>query len=340
MLARYRNLLPALLILGAGIVCFWNRDSIQQLGATIMTQYRSDALEQFNQPERFLADAQNLNLLKIVWHSNIEAAYTRLDGARVSIIIWDGESGKTHYIEDITHPKSPFKYRNAYNEKGDLVHKSIEFYGIALYDDYDCKAGKCVPSTSSEPGMKPIIPMEHTRAVLLKEAGFDLYDTSKIKRATLSSQDNKHYCYVRTFASVETLYDAETAKVLYRRNIFDGYESTSSIPGDWEEERSPAYIKSEKMVKNLMNEGDSVYAVFNKTDTRDRDRFYEIFIAKSTKYNTIPLVSFLLDHKKNRIIYQFETKMYFMSPEGMPYTEFWNEYEQHLKMLEAEEEQE
>lgn len=294
-----------------------------------------NTLEHFNQPELFLADVRNLDLRKIPWYSKISALYTRQDGAEVRIMI----SNDKGYIEDITHPKSPFSYRNNYNEKGDLTFKRASFYGILLYGVYECKNEKCALSTSSEyhPGMKPGVSIEHTRAVLLKETGIDLYDTSTVKRATFFSQDNKHYCYVHTLSSIETLFDAETGKALYRRNILDTDESMASMPGDWEEERSPAYIKSEKIIKDFMKEGDSVYGVFRKIDTRDQARFYEIFIAKPSDTSRIPLVSFLLDHKKRKVIYQLETYMYRMSPEGMPYVDFWNEYEQHLKILEAEE---
>ena len=304
-------------------------------------QLQPDAPEYFSQPELFLTDMKNLDLQKIVWQFKTRTFLTRPDSVGAIITIYDNKQLGRIYAEDISHPSSPFSYRNTYDEKGALILKHVNFYGSLLYDTHECKDGKCTPSPSKyEAGMNPVIPMEHTRAMILKEAGIDLYDTSTVKRASFFSQDNKYYCYMITIYSDESLFDAETGKVLYQRHILSGEESRASVSGEMMNRESIAYKKSEKMLKKTMKEGDRVYLIFRKTDTKDTERFYEVFVANSSDRmsRSRSLISFLLDHKKEKILYQCKASLPFMAIEGMPFVEFWEEYQQHLKMIEAEEE--
>ena len=316
-----------------------------QTGAATMpyspAQLQPDAPEYFNQPELFLADVKNLDLQEIVWQSNIEALHTRPDGVQVRIMDDDDMIlGKTTYIEDITHPKSPFRYRNTYDEKGNLLFKRVFFYESLLYDICEFKDEKCTPRNSFpySPGMNPVIPITHTRTAILKETGIDLYDTVGIKQVSFSSQGNKHYCYVSTHSN-ESLADAETGKILFQRRIIAGHESSASIPGEPVSPESSAYIRSEKMLRNSMKSGDRVYQVYRKVGTKDTERFYEVFVTNSDdeKSTNRTLASFLLDHKKEKIIYRCKASLYFIQPGGMPYVEFGDEYKQHLKMAEIEE---
>jgi hypothetical protein len=315
----------------------------RQTGAATMAyssvQPQPDAPESFNQPKRFLADVKNLDLQKIIWQTKRKALHTQPDGVEVRILFYDDSMfGKT-YIEDITHQKSPFRYRNTYNEKGDLIFKRVFFYDTLLYDICEFINEKCKPRNSYpySPGMNPAIPITHTRTAVLNETEIDLYDVSVIKQVYFSSQGKKHYCRIRTDFD-ESLADAESGKLLFRRRILTGYETVASIPGELVSPESNAYLKSEKMLERSLGRGDSITQVYRKVDTRDTERFYEVFVenARDEKSTDRTLASFLLDHTKEKILYRCKAYRYILQPGGMPFVEFWDEYEQHLKMIDAE----
>jgi hypothetical protein len=318
----------------------------QHTGTAIMThsseQSQPDAPEHFNQPELFLAEVKNLDVQNITWLSKTDTFFTQPNGVVVSIWIHNNkELGKT-YIEDITHPKSPFSYKSTYDGNGSLLFKRTFFYGSLFNDVCEYKDGKCTPKNLPpySHGIKPVIPITHTRAVILKETGIDLYDTSTIRKASFLSRDNKHYCYIHTMSSDEILLDAETGKILFQRHIISGHETDASFPGEPMGQESSAYKKSEKMLKKSMKEGEGIYQVYRKVDTKDTERFYEVFVGDSSihRQSEQQLVSFLLDLKKEKILYQCNASHPFMAPGGLPFVQFLDEYQQYLKMREAEEE--
>jgi hypothetical protein len=310
-------------------------------GANTMSHTPEQAafLERFNQPELFLADVKNLN----VQQSEREAVFTRPDGVEVHIWRHDKIMGKkgNYYIEDMTHPESPYSYHSTYNENGIPIYRTTRFYGTDLYR-YECKDGKCVTSSfSNDSFINPLIPIAQTRAMLRKETGIDLYDRSIISRADYNYNDDKTMSYfllIMRRLRREMLIDAATGKVLYEREFVPSREGSGSNPGTEEMEGSAAYVKSVKIVKKLMEKDQTVYGVYKKRGTRDPDRFYEILLQKQQLKNlSISIVSFLLDHEKGKILYRCETTIRLMGIH-MPYIEFWDEYQQHLKMREAEEE--
>jgi hypothetical protein len=136
----------------------------------------------------------------------------------------------------------------------------------------------------------------------------------------------------------EMLIDAETGKVLYERNILLGLEGSATVPGAAEMPGSDAYRKSEKMVRKHMENDQTVYNVYKKSGGQDPNRFYEILLKKPYSPLGTPLVSFLLDHKKEKILYRYEMYLSDWAIEGLPFVKLWDEYQQHLKMREAEEE--
>jgi hypothetical protein len=300
-------------------------------------------LERYNQPELFLADVKNLNVQQIVWNSGIdESVFTRPDRVKVRIMTENslpGTQGK-HYLEDLTYLASPYSYRNIYDENGTLLHKAISFYGE--YNTVaDCKDGKCVISSSPNDRIKnPIIPIAQTRAMLQNEKGIDLYDTSIISRAHYFTDEKSRPYYMLTMRGPdrEMLIDAATGKELYTREYLHTFEGDASNPGTAEMEGSAAYLKSVKIVKKLMEKDQRGYRVYKKHGTQDPNRFYEIHLYKPLGSEGIPIVSFLLDHKKEKVLYRCETTIYPVIGIGIPYIELWDEYQQHLKMREAEEE--
>ena len=332
-------------------------DTIQtseQTGATIMTHTSSGQfLEAFNQPELFLTDVKNLDTQQIVWDRHFEKRFTRPDGVEAWIMSNDDRTFGKIYTEDLTYPNSPFRYRNVYNEKGYLIRKFIDFYNVPLYGIYDCADGKCVPAKVEKyTAMQPVIPLERTRAAFLKEIGVDLYDASRVRDVGLysaSSIESQPY-YVRIGRPVgmndEMLVDAETGKIIYRRNIFCEDEGQRSFAGELEPEGSHAYIKSEAMVKKFMTKKDELYQVYKKANAKEPGRFYEALVITHIEMISDdgviaddlsrPIVSFLLDHKKEKILYRFEAKLSFERSE--PFVDLLTEYRQHLKMLEAQEE--
>ena len=313
-------------------------------------QTQSDSLEVFNRPDHFLAEMKNLDPQQFVWHPRLEERFTQPDGVEVRIMSDDNEISGKIYTEDLIYPNSPFEYRNVYNQKGDMIFKQIRFYGELLYGIYECRDEKCMLSKSYSriPSMQPVIPLGQTRTAFLKETGIDLYDTSKIKEINFFADivPQSYYILMEEPRFTELFVDARTGKIIYRRKILSGDESQASIPGEWEPEKSPAYIKSAEMVKKFMSEGDQIYQVYRKTNTKEPDRFYEVFVLTPTPipknvspHNaSSPLVSFLLDHKKEKILYRFETVLPLISIEGRPFVDISTEYKQHLKMLEAQEE--
>ena len=135
-----------------------------------------------------------------------------------------------------------------------------------------------------------------------------------------------------TTSDREMLIDPETGEILYER----GYSfCTETIPGVREEPGSAAYLKSERIVN--MKWGQGVYGVFRKYGSRDKNRFYEIFVEKSDRS---ALVSFLLDHKKNKILHRFKTGFPNPAADVLFHVGLWDEYQQYLKMIEAEEAEE
>jgi hypothetical protein len=293
-------------------------------------------LERFNQPELFLADAKNLDLQQIVWEiREKEAVFTRSDGVKVRIMKDDGyvmEKKGMYYLEDLTYPASPYAYTNIYDEHGILLYKFICFYG-ADFSKHECKDGKCVMISP------PRIPITQARAMLQKETGIDLYDKSIVSRADYLTDGKTIFYFVLTMRNLrrEMLIDATTGKELYKREFIPSIEGSGSIPGKVEMEGSAAYLKSVKIVKKLMEKNQTVYEVYKKHSTRDPDRFYEILLQKPFTEVDIPIVSLLLDHKKEKVLYRCETAIRHRGIH-LPYIELLDEYQQHLKMREAEEE--
>jgi hypothetical protein len=314
-------------------------------GASIMNTSEQAFLERYNQPELFLVDTNNLNVQQIVWkYKDKEAVFTRPDGVEVRIMKGNnsvmGNRGM-HYMEDMTYPASPYSYRNTYDENGILLYKSIRFYGSDFYSIYECKDGKCVILSSPYNKVKnPLFPIGQTRKALRKEVGIDLYDTSVINRAVYFTDDKFKPYYELTMRGLkrEMLVDAETGKALYERGFLPGIEANATVPGTAEMEESPAYLKSEELVKKHIENDQTVFRVYKKHGTRDRNRFYEILLKKPYTPSGIPLVSFLLDHKTEKILYRYEMRLPKWPIGGLPYVPLWDEYQQHLKMREAEEE--
>jgi hypothetical protein len=314
-------------------------------GANTMshTSEQTTFLERFNQPELFLVDVKNLDVQQIVWNSGInESVFTRPDRVKVRIMTENslpGTQGK-HYLEDLTYPASPYSYRNIYDENGTLLHKAISFYGE--YNTVaDCKDGKCMVSSSPNDRIKnPIIPIAQTRAMLQKEKGIDLYDTSIIDLVDYFTDEKSrpYYRLAMRGPDREMLIDAVTGKVLYEREYISTIEGNASIPGTDEMEGSAAYLKSAKIVKKFMEKNQRGYMVYKKHGTRDQNRFYEIHLYKPLGSGRDQIVSFLLDHKKEKVLYRCETTIRPIVGIGIPYITLWDEYQQHLKMREAEEE--
>ena len=328
------------------VILLWLATSYILVAPAMAQKIESGSLETFNQPDQFLADVKNLDTQQFVWHPYLDKIFTRPDGVEVRIMSEDNEISGKIYTEDLIYQNSPFEYRNTYNQKGDLIFKQIQFYGRLFYGIYECKDEKCILSKSYSriSSMQPVIPLEQTRAAFLKETGIDLYDATKIRRA---HPFGPQLFYVLTYYDDnEIAFDAKTGKVVYRREISYGDEAQVNFIGELEPEGSHAYIKSEAMVKKFMTGENKIHRVYRKVNAKEPDRFYEVFVVTpkvlperfSPLTESSPLVSFLLDHKKEKILYRFETTLPLMSPSGMPFINFSVEYTQHLKMLEAQEE--
>lgn len=279
------------------------------------------SLKRYNQPEFFLTDAKNLDLRQIVWES--DRVFTRPDGVGVRIKTVDSMMGKVgkYYLEDLTHSESPYDYRNIYDENGVLLYKTIKFYGEELFGLYECKDGKCAISSSPyNTAPTPIIPIEQTREALRKKTRIDLYDKSGITQAHYFTDDKSKPYYILTiYGHYKMLIDAETGKVIYKNgSMFEIWDIPES-----------ARFKSEQIIKKHMEKDQTVYYIHRKQNTWNPDRFYEVFV----KNPDASLISFFLDHKKEKILYRSEAMLY----QNSPYVQIWDEYQQYLKMREAEE---
>jgi uncharacterized membrane protein YkoI len=301
------------------------------------TSRQADFLERYNQPELFLADMKNLDVRPIDRKSNGEAVYTRLDGVKVRIMTTDSMMGRKgmYYLKDLAHPASAYRYRNIYNEFGVIVYKVI-VHGKEPYRAYLCKDGNCVPDSSHyEITVNSTIPVEQTRAMLRKKTGIDLYDKSRVDKVSyLKDKSIPYHIRIMQGQHHEMLIDAKTARTLYERNVLIGFESNASTFGKKEELLlNDLYYKHWKILTKHMKIDSNLVSVYKKHSAQEQGRLYEVFLEESD-------ISILLDHRKEGVIHQIEVFRSFphWQEESVPYVKIWDEYQQHLKMRKAEEE--
>jgi hypothetical protein len=326
--------------------------TFHQTGASAMMhsseQTQVKTLEYFNQSGHFLSDVNDLNFQQIEWKSDQRGFYKRPDGEETEIYKNSSadhqkELGKIHYAEIHSRSDSPFFYENVYDEKGRLRYKYIYFY-MATYGPYICREGKCAHSDYSIKA----VPIEQTRAAFLKESGIDLYDISSILNVDIyyNTPEDDIQRYSVLTGDEEFLVDAETGKILFRRKVWLTEHGMESFPGEPMQKKSRAYLKSEAIAKEFIDNEDLII-VYEK-NARDKNRFYLIVIFKHVRVTKTyedeqPIVLFLLDHKKNKILLRIDTSYLYSANlyntmTSRPYFDLLYEYRQYKKIKEAEEE--
>ena len=177
-------------------------------------------------------------------------------------------------------------------------------------------------------------PLEKTRAAMLKELGIDLLDTSQVDSAwfTEDGKDGRPQMLAVEFKKGHALalVDPETGKIIFE-----------SRPGEWmQDEKDPAYKGVENLVRKKVSKDALIYGIFRKVRAKGRNRFFEAFIRKpgqgELKSTYIELTAYLFDLKTGKILYQVDSSAAPVIVSPIPQIGLIDEYEQHLKMLEAE----
>jgi hypothetical protein len=96
------------------------------------------------------------------------------------------------------------------------------------------------------------------------------------------------------------------------------------------------------IVRKHLKKWQVVYGVYKKDSARYPNRFYEVHVRYNRPFIAEIIASqitvFLLDLKTGKILYQYGMSIPIKNNPGPPYTRIFDEYQQYVKMREAEEE--